>query len=111
LFYITIDMLSRGLFWLVLLNAFSSLSFGNVSMMITAEMLYKMILSCKSTMLSIFVSVTARGIAVPNLSSLCIMDTYRVAHEVSFALERSATNETLDIFRAHMRLSAGRPET
>ena len=81
--------------------------------MVAAEMLCKVVLSCKSTMCSMLVSFTARGIAVINLCTVCLMDTSNMAYEVSFALERSAANATLDSFAAGMTLfssALGRPE-
>jgi hypothetical protein len=108
-------LLSRGGFGLafILKRTSSSPSFWDVSMMVTAKMLYKMVLTSESTLRSIRVSLTAIGVAVPNLGSVCMMDTLPVAGEVSFALERSTTNATFDNFHADMRLFAsalGRPE-
>jgi len=71
--------LSRGGFWLILFNAFPSLSFWNVFPMVAPEMLYKMILSRKSTVRSSPVSVTARRIAVVNDCSFRVMDTSNMA--------------------------------
>ena len=65
-------------------------------------MLYKMILTRKSTVGSIFFSVTARLIAEEN--SMWVMDTIMMAHEVSFAIERNATSAALDNFAADISL-------
>ena len=79
--------------------------------MVAPEMLYKMILSRKSTVRSSPVSVTARRIAVVNVYR--VMDTSNMAQEVSFALERNATSAAIDNFVADMALltsAFGRPE-
>ncbi len=81
--------------------------------MVAPEMLYKMILSRKSTVRSIFVSITARRIAEENISSFWVMDTSNMAQDVNFALERNATSVAIDNFVAGIALFTsefGRPE-
>jgi len=73
-------------------------------MMVATKMLREMVLLCKPTLRSNAVSVTARGIAVPNLGCILIMmDTY-VALKVSLSLERAKARTTFDKFPADMRL-------